>query len=204
ENPPLLEAVKYALSSQTPRQLPWLLFITTIAKPSEIAAGVITRFFSTIDSNCTKHSAFKTGLEATATALGIDLAAALKAPSALPQPLFLRFFTLALGKWLLSNLVRNSPSSVITQRTSYWFRNTGRDEPEMLSLAYLVTPRIAGGPDPTQITGPANAANVEREYEEAAVKLITPCMEEMKDLDEVWDEEDEKKRVIVSDCEELL
>jgi hypothetical protein len=205
EDLPLLEAVKFALSSQAPRQLPWLLFITTIAKPEEIAASVLKKFFATISSNCQQLEVFKNELSIAAFALGIDLESSLSDPTSLSQPTFLRLFTLALGKWLLSNLVLNSPSSLITQRASYWFRNTERDEPEMLSLAYLVTPRIVGGVDPTEITKPlSNPSNVDAEYAESAVKLISPCMAELHDLDETWDEEAVKKEVIVSDCEELL
>jgi hypothetical protein len=118
---------------------------------------------------------------------------------------FIRFFTLAFGKWLLANLNAHSPRSVVHLQSAFGFRNTTRPDPEMLSLAYLVTPVIAGGKDPTSLTGRgAAAAPVACGYEEHALNLINPSLEGMQDLDTVWVHDPELMNVIVGECEGLL
>ncbi len=84
---------------------------------------------------------------------------------------FLRFFTLAFGKWLLANLAMNSPRSAVTLQSVYSFRNTDRPEPEMLSLAYVISPIIGGGADPTQLTNPGVPLPSREEYAVSAVRL---------------------------------
>jgi hypothetical protein len=201
---PLLNAIKYILDSQVQRPLPWLLFVTTTAKAEHIAADVITKFFSMVTKNCEKVAAFN-GLftEIAAKNLGMSAPECLKNPAGLHQDGFLRFFTLAFGKWLLANLSTNNPRSNVTLRSVYTFRNTERDEPEMLSLAYLVSPVIGGGADPSGLTAPG-IATPEVEYADGAVQLIAASIEGVQDLDQVWQMKAESKLQIVSECEDLL
>ena len=145
DDPPLLNAIKYVLTSQAMRQHPWLLFITTTAIASHIAAVVITKFFSTVNSNCERDARFKDELASAVVRDGLPLGVSLSNPAALAQPGFLRLFTLAFGKWLLGNLGLNKPPAAVSLHSVYCFRHTGRSDPEMLSLAYMVTPIIGGG-----------------------------------------------------------
>jgi len=73
----------------------------------------------------------------------------------------------------------------------------------MLSFAYLVTPVVGGGADPTGLTVvPADALG--NEYAQSAIKLVCASIEGIRDLDEVWDKEPELKAKVVSECERLL
>ena len=201
----LLNAIKAMLQLQNPRQEPWLLFVTTLAKPDTIAKEVMQKFFDALAKNCAEIANFKEILGVTCEKCGLDMEASLGKPDSLLSPGFIRFFTLAFGKWLLGNQNGNSPRSVAHLKSAFGFRNTGRRDPEMISLAYLVTPIIAAGPDPTSLTGRgAAAASGGNGYEEHALNLITPSLEGMKDLDEVWVGDETLMNAVIAECEGLL
>lgn len=200
---PLLNAIKYVLSKQAQRQQPWLLYVTTAAKASDIAQDVITKFFQTVSSNCDRVERFRELLVAIAERDSLSLDESLRMPASLAQPWFLRLFTLAFGKWLLGNLGMNRPPAALSLHSVYCFRNTNRPEPEMLSLAYLVTPLIGGGEDPTGLTSAVVEAQ-KNEYEDAATELVEASIDGLLDLDEVWDKDPGLKQQVVSECERLL
>jgi len=200
---PLLSAIKHVLTSQALRQQPWLLFVTTTAKASEIAADVITRFFSTVTSNCESVAMFKAELASAAERCGLPLDISLSHPAALEQSAFLRFFTLAFGKWLLGNLGFNRPPAALSLHSVYCFRNTGRVDPEVLSLAYLISPVIGGGKDPSGLTAQA-AARQRYENMDSAIELVASSIDRIQDLDEIWDKDPALKTKIVAECERLL
>lgn len=200
---PLLNAIKHVLSSQVQRSEPWLLFVTTTAKAEDIDSEIVRRFFSEVIKNCESMTDFKKELVDVAAKLGLSAEESLTNPASLPQDGFLRFFTLAFGKWLLANLAMNSPRSAVTLQSVYSFRNTDRPEPEMLSLAYVIVPIIGGGADPTQLTNPGVPLPSE-EYAVSSVRLISASLDGIKDLDHVWHQEPQLKATIVGECEELL
>src|ERR1700730_751733 len=201
----ILNAIKAILQLQNPRQEPWLLFVTTLAKPDTIAKEVLEKFFNALTKNCAEIADFRARLGAACGKCGLDMEASLAKPDDQLSAGFIRFFTLAFGKWLLGNLNGNSPRSVAHLQSAFGFRNTDRPDPEMLSLAYLVTPVIAGGPDPTSLTGRGVAAASEgNNYEEHALNLIIPSLEEMKDLDAVWDDDENLMNNVLTECEGLL
>ena len=75
----------------------------------------------------------------------------------------------------------------------------------MLSLSYLVKPIIAGGGDPTHLAVSSAARGTgDDDYEEFAVKLVAPSVEEMQDLDKVWNEDPILMQAIIDECEGLL
>lgn len=201
----LLSAIKAILLSQNPRREPWLLFLTTLAKHDTVKPEVLTAFFKTIQDNCNAVADFQTQLTAACVRCGVDLAPSLQDPTQLASTNFLRLFTLAFGKWLLVNLAQNSPRAVVTLQSAYQFRNTDRPDPEMLSLAYLVTPIIAGASDPTNLATTSAAQGKDNDgYAEFAIKLVAPSLDEIRDLDEVWHAEPELMKVIILECETLL
>jgi len=200
---PLLNAVKYVLSSQVQRNDPWLLFVTTTAKADDIEHAVITKFFSTVITNCDTVTEFKDELINVAAKIGISAEESLENPTGLQQDGFLRFFTLAFGKWLLANLAQNSPRATVTLQSVYSFRNKDRTEPEMLSLAYLISPVISGGADPSGLTNPGYPSPT-KEYTDSSVGLIASSINGIKDLDHVWHQEPQLKRKIIEECEALL
>jgi hypothetical protein len=200
---PLLNTIKYVLTSQTVRQHPWLLYITTAAKCADIVEGVINKFFSAVGSNFESLDRFKEMLASTAAKYGLSVEDSLAKPNELDQGAFLRFFTLAFGKWLLGNLDTNMPPSSISVHSVFCFRNTGRDDPEMLSLAYIIIPIIGGGVDPTGLTG-EESGTTNTGYVEAATALVGASIDGLLDLDEVWDKDPELKERIVEECERLF
>ncbi|MFN0050846.1 MAG: PP_RS20740 family protein [Planctomycetales bacterium] len=201
----LLNSIKAILLLQNSRTEPWLLFLTTMAKYEFIGAEVLSDFFKTIKDNCDSFARFKNHLTTACEKFCFDLDPSLDNPRSLGAPAFLRLFTLAFGKWLLVNLAKNSPRAVATLQSAYQFRNTGRTSPEMLSLSYLVKPVTAGGSDPTKLTRSSAALGTgDSDDEDYAVKLVAPSVEEMRDLDEVWDDNPELMQAIIDECEELL
>jgi hypothetical protein len=201
----LLSAIKAILLLQNPRTEPWLLFLTTMAKHEFIKPDVLTSFFKTIKDNCDSVAEFKDRLTAACGKYGVDLGLSLDDPKTLSAAGFLRLFTLAFGKWLLVNLARNSPRAVVTLQSAYLFRNTDWTTPEMLSLSYLVKPVVGGGGDPTNLAASSAARGTgDTDYADYAVKLVAPSVEEMRDLDEVWDDEPNLMQAIIGECEGLL
>ncbi len=200
---PLLNAIKYVLSSQIQRNEPWLLFVTTAAKAEDIETEVITKFFSAVTTNCDTVTAFKKELVEVAARFSISAEESLLNPATMKQDGFLRFFTLAFGKWLLANLALNTPRAIATLHSAYSFRNTDRTEPEMLSLAYVISPVIGGGADPTQLTKPG-VPHPSEEYAASSVRLISASLDGIKDLDHVWHQEPQLKATVVGECEDLL
>jgi hypothetical protein len=204
EGTPLLKAIRHVLSRQALQTRPWLLYVTTMASAEDIKGGVIGKFFSSLTTNCDKVASFKGELEAAAGRCGLTLDEALRDPATVQQTSFLKLFTLAFGKWLLANLDCTSPPSDIVMRPGFWFRNTGFGEPEMLSLAYLISPVIGGSHDPVGVLPTKAPPSAQERYTAAAVRLVSPSMDGVKDLDEVWCAESETKQRIIAECEELL
>jgi hypothetical protein len=200
----LLNAIKAIMLLQNPRPDPWLFFLTTIVQPEVIQPDVMTSFFKTISDNCDQFSQFKENLAAACGRNSFDLEAALANPASLSAPALLRFFTLAFGKWMLVNLTENNPRAIATLQSAYLFRNTNRERPEMLSLAYFATPILQGGGDPTGLTSSAAKGTSDVEYAQHALKLVAPSLDGMKDLDEVWDNDATVKNAVVAECEGLL
>ncbi len=200
---PLLNAIRYVLTSQTSRQQPWLLFVTTAAICSQITEQVIQKFFSNISGNCEQVASFREELASATERHGLSVDDSISAPAALDQTGFVRFFSLAFGKWLLANLGSNTPPASLSLHSVYCFRNTGRPEPEMLSFAYIITPIPAGGMDPSGLTGPATPRQ-RTEYAECAVRLVGGSIDGMADLDKVWDDDPDLKAVVISECERLF
>lgn len=202
---PLLSAIKYVLTSQIQRPLPWLLFVTTAAKAEDISPEVIAKFFAIIQANCKRDAGFQKLLAERSLKLQVVAEKCLEDPAKLPPDGFLRYFTLAFGKWLAANLWANNPRSTVTLKSVFSFRNTGRREPEMLSLAYLISPLIRGGADPSGLTGYGAAApDPEQEYTTMAVTLVDSSLDGLKDLDQVWCLDRTLKVQIVAECEDLL
>lgn len=195
----LLRTLTTILDVQCQRKEPWLLFLTTTAKASDIGEEILAKFLGVISSNCRDHQDFLDALDAAAKRCGIvDWQHHIKQPGSAPQDCFVCLFSLALGKWLLKNLHQASPIAVPNPRSAYRFRNTDRDRPEMLSLSYLVNPVLGVRSDPT---GVLNIGNEERNYyAECAVEIITSSMDGMLDLDEEWERLEERKQSVVKDC----
>lgn len=203
ETTPLLNAIRYVLTSQAAQENPWLLFVTTTAICSQIADEVVQKFFSTITSNCERVASFQNNLASAATKHGLTVEQATQKPCDLDQMGFVKFFSLAFGKWLLASLGSNTPPAVLSLHSVYCFRNTDRPEPEMLSFAYVITPLDVGGVDPSGLTGPSSPHH-RPEYVECAVELIEDSLDGMRDLDEVWDDDPDLKKMVVEECERLF
>jgi hypothetical protein len=201
---PLLDAIKHVLSFQAIQTRQWLLYVTTMASAEDIKEGVLGKFFSSLSTNCEQVTSFKDELTAAAGRCGMTLDEALRDPATVSQTSFLRLFTLAFGKWLLANLNSNSPPADVVMKPGYWFRNTGFDEPEMLSLVYVISPVIGGGHDPIGVLDTKPPPTAQERYTAAAIRLISPSMDDVKDLDEVWRAEAKTKGLIIAECEELL
>ncbi len=73
---------------------------------------------------------------------------------------------------------------------------------EMLSLAYMVTPIIGGGDDPTGLT--AENSQPEGRISDAALDLVATSIDRLQDLDEVWYNDPALKAKVISECERLL
>ncbi|BCG72120.1 hypothetical protein MesoLj113a_32780 [Mesorhizobium sp. 113-1-2] len=136
----IFDALEAMLAHQLPAVDPWLLFITTRASPDLLGAPA-TKLQGAIHKNLDQHSsAFGDPL---ATCLGgdpLNLAGELASHWSTQGFSFLKLFSIGLGKYLLQyyHAQQNLPAKV--ELVSAFTYKVSKDEPDMLSLAFRITP----------------------------------------------------------------
>jgi len=164
-----LGAVAKLLELQTQSAAPWLLFITTLAKPALVAAPARDGFMRAVGDNAAASAEFRRELaslvETTADQLDHRLAEAWNGQ----DPAFLRLFCTGLGKWLLMLLGAAAPPRELVLLSSCYYQ-VGPDGPDMLSLAFRCNTTPQPLVDRFDILPPAPAAPPFSEAE-AAIRM---------------------------------
>lgn len=130
-----LEALGELLRLQLQTATPWLLFITTKAKPSLLADFARDGFNLAINANAEASEDFRAELADLITGDLDQLDSQLAAAWGQHDTRFLRLFCMGLGKWLLGNLAKVAPPRELKLLSSCFYQS-GPDGPDMLSLAF--------------------------------------------------------------------
>ena len=139
----VLGALAKLLELQLQTTTPWLLFITTLARPGLVSDRSKEGFSSALAANTAASEAFKTELAQLVSGSADALDALLEAAWQRQDPDFLRLFCAGLGKWLIRLLAEVPQPRELTLLSSYYYQ-VGPDGPDMVSLAFrCTTPVVA-------------------------------------------------------------
>jgi len=184
------------------RVKPWLLFLTTRAERHQIGPTVKSKLFKCVVDNATKHSDFATtlleklGLTAPVLTAEID-ESELLAPHAL-----ISAFGLAIGKWLLGLLFNGNPVVKVELLKSYQYCVSG-NEPDMLSLAFRITPLPQERTDSTGLTRTSRAAPHAPSESVLASELVA-AITEIEDVDKILAKDPPVLNKMIEKCGKLL
>lgn len=124
---------------------PWLLFVTTLARPGLISPRSAQGFGSALAANVAASPEFRAELATLISGSADRLDAELEKAWGRQDPDFLRLFCAGLGKWLLRVLSDAAPPRELVLLSSCYYQ-VGPDGPDMLSLAFRCnTPPAAVG-----------------------------------------------------------
>lgn len=196
-----LEALGALLRLQLQTSTPWLLFITTKAKPSLLADFAKDGFNLAISANVEASDAFRAQLAELIAGDLDQLDDQLAAVWGQQDTRFLRLFCIGLGKWLLGNLAKVSPPRELKLLSSCFYQS-GPDGPDMLSLAFRCEAPAQILNDIYAILPPAEQPEPPSEVE-CALKLGLG-VGEMFDLDERIANDDVLKARLVGQAGRLL
>jgi hypothetical protein len=137
----VFDALESLLAHQLRATDPWLLFVTTRANPAQMGAPAI-KLQGAIHGNLELHkNDFGTALAACIEGQLQTLAADIASNWANPGINFLKLFCIGLGKYLLQfyHGQHNLPADV--ELASAFTYKVHSEEPDMLSLAFRISPR---------------------------------------------------------------
>ena len=177
------DALGALLKHQMTSRTPWLLFITTRAQPSLLGNPGI-RFQQAVTQNLSIPGNFgqalATCLNADANKLGTSLVMAW----ANHDINFLKLYSVGLGKFLLQffHMQPNLPANV--ELASCYSYRVHNDEPDMLALAFRITP------DPPRVFEPGigGATLISNLEPTRAAKVASQAMK-IQDLDKALDDD---------------
>ncbi len=201
----VLHAVSELLRWQSTRRLaPWLFFVTTFAAPDQVNREACQPLIDSVKANADAAEDFKTHFKAKASLEVEAFHTAFKTPGAALPPVdtFIRLFATALGKWLAARLQQPTPPAFLSMLPSYCFRHEGQEDPQLLSLAYLIEPAPnpgAPGLSPTLASPP----DTKDRYAQHAKRLLAKSFA-IRDLDELMKLDEAKRMAMADETEQLL
>ena len=162
----ILNFIEYQLDSRVD---PWVFLLTTRADRGAVAETVMDRYQVVVSENVTHHNSFRNRLNAA----GISVDENNKVD--INDQNHSKVFSICFGKWLLS-LVSQNPSWNIEMLDSYWYRvNRQGNQPDMLSLAFLLTKDTTTLIDRTQLARVSSSQEttpIERHEEQQALNIV--------------------------------
>jgi hypothetical protein len=195
----IFDALETLLAHQLRAANPWLLFITTRAKPDLLGLPA-TKLQSAIFKNLEQHSeAFGQALASCIGGKVQTIAADLNGHWSTQSRSFLKLFCIGLGKYLLQyyHAQQNLPATV--ELVSAFNYKVSSDEPDMLSLAFRINPNGIKV-QPGSAGGAAVIPALELKY---AVGVVEKA-DKLWDLDEAVAANDVVKQDAVAGTERLL
>ena len=191
------QALNRLLEHQLDADTPWLLLITTRVDPTVLETAPIIRFQKAISDNLLNEAQeFKIALaEALGSELGRVGAASITAWTEQNEN-FLRIYTIGLGKYLLTSCLGQPNFPARVQLASVYAYRVHDDSPDMLAIAFRVSPEgrrfLPPGSDLRPRSEPAWAAQLVRQ----SLKL--------QDLDNALDRDENLRETAFSETRDLL
>lgn len=181
----------------------WLLFITTLVKPSAIDGLGLHTLCKPTHKNLQESSRFAEKLEGLIPKSAWDKTADKTIDlSSLSETQLIDLFGVALGKWLLNMGQTASPRWIVNMRRSYKYSISKTNGSVMLSLAFELTPNFAPPIDTTGMTGTTEATKKFPTEEDCAVQLAQ-SVAHIRDADAL-SEGTELKNALCTDAGELM
>lgn len=196
----IFDALEVLLRHQMKARSPWLLFITTRAEPALLGAPGLV-FQDAITQNLRiPESGFAASLAACIEADERTLASELASAWVTHDERFLRLYSVGLGKFLLQffHAQPNLPAHV-ELASAYAYRIYG-DEPDMLSLAFRITP------DEERVFAPSVGgvgAVIPMLEAKRAVQVASQAMK-LRDLDKQLESDTAVREIAINGIKALL
>ena len=193
------DALQALLKHQMTSKAPWLLFMTTRATPDLLGEPGLS-FQTAVNQNILQ--VLGDFCEKLADCIGADpgkLASALTDVWGKHDVKFLKLYSIGLGKFLLQffHMQPNLPADV--ELASCYAYRVHSDEPDMLALAFRITP------GPTRVFRPGvGGAAVVPNLEPARAARIASQATKLQDLDSALSAEPEVRKEAVDGTETLL
>jgi len=194
------DALQMLLRHQMRSRTPWLLFITTRAQPSLLGQPGI-EFQNAITQNLlVPESGFGAKLAECVNADQSRLAAELNSIWSTHDSRFLRLYAIGLGKFLLQffHAQPNLPANV-ELASSYAYRVHNDDHPDMLALAFRITPD-----EPRVFSPTVGGAAVVPPLEPVRAVRVASQAVKLQDLDMAMTAEEKLLDEAVNGTSELL
>ena len=156
--------LKYQFSNQ---KTLWLLFITTMVKPSAVNAGRMQDLCGPTMENLAAHPEFLAKVKSICPSAVADVN--LVDFDSIPEAELVRLFGVALGKWLLRMGQVASPKWTVGMRRSYQYSISEENGSVMLSLAFELRPNFA---DPVDATGMSKIQGTQKEFPGEGVSAV--------------------------------
>lgn len=162
-------AINQLMSLQSRQKNPWLLFLTTRTRKSDIHAELMQSLIDKFIDNLENCPSFKL---ASTEALAIEDEATLKVASDTPEG-HLSIFLIGLSKWLLGLAVNQSPPSKIDVKGVVGYRvHGGAQHNDLISIAFRFEPSFAPVSDPMGIANNPDEALDECTQATEALKQV--------------------------------
>lgn len=201
---PYFKAVHRLLEYQFATQKTnWLLFITTMVKPSVVDHAWMQRLCKPTRDNCNAHASFTEKLSELLPSTSLQHEVHNVNLDGLSDAQLVRLFGVALGKWLLRLGQSPSPKWTVGMRRSFQYSINEHEGATMLSLAFEMTPNFA---PPVDTAGMSSLTVTPRTFStevECAVKLVA-SVTGITDVDEKLAADATLKSTLLNEAADLM
>jgi hypothetical protein len=194
----IFDALERILAHQIKAERPWLLFVTTRANVS-LLGGPTTKLQSAILKNIELHPEFGHELAACIGGAAASIASDMNAHWSKQGFEFLKLFCVGLGKFFLQYYHAQLSLPARVELVSAYAYKVSSDEPDMLSLAFRITPHGLVV-QPPSTGGAAVLAPIELPH---ALAIIARARK-LWDLDSAIASDEEVRRDAVNGTRKLL
>lgn len=200
----LIDAIHRLLEFQfTYHAAPWLLFLTTDARPDSVAKETVVRLWKAVTQNADHDVTFR---HVIADIFGLpedDQVELLPQSVSDPGARFLRLFSLGFGKWVLHLAERHRWR--VKAHSAYCYSTTvqGDDAPTMACLAYEFRRPPPDHEDPFEVASASNSAPIRAPDQPDSMRIATR-VNEMTNLDVRMAENDQLNNEMSDNTKRLL
>jgi hypothetical protein len=181
----------------------WLLFVTTIVKPSSVDEEHMAKLCSATRENVTEHSEFADKAKSMfPPEMFANMPSALNLSALTPEQM-VRLFGIAFGKWLIKLCQNATPQWTIAMRKSYSYSISKDFNATMLSFAFALKPNITPPQDTSGMTSIALSARRFPDERECAAKLLI-SVSNIRDVDNLLESEEQLKEALRDAQADLL
>ncbi len=201
---PYFNAVHRLLEYQFENQKTnWLLFITTLVKPSVMDYDRMQQLCKPTRSNCNEHPAFMEKIAKVLPRSSLQHEILTVNLDGLSNDEIVRLFGVAFGKWLLHLGQSPTPKWTVRMRRSFQYSINKEKGAVMLSLAFEMEPNFAPPIDSSGMSSRKVVPPAFPTEEESAVKLVD-YIAGMVDVDDKLTKESALKEKLMTEAADLL